>query len=187
MAGHSFGGKVVLAARALAPVRQAWMLDASPGARPGALDDPSNSVVAVLELMERLPRAWARRDDFIAAVTAAGFAPAFAQWLAMNVVAGAEPGAALALRLDLAALRSMLADHYARDLWAEALAPGGGALEIVIADRSSALGAADRARLDQAPPHVHVHHVDAGHWLHIEAPAAVIELFAEHLPHPGDG
>jgi esterase len=186
MAGHSFGGKVVLAARALAPVRQAWMLDASPGARPGALTDGANRVVAVLELMERLPRTWARRDDFVAAVIAAGHELGLAQWLAMNLVAGEQGGAALALRLDLAALRSMLADYFARDLWAEALSPGGGALEIVIADRSPALGAAERARLERAPPHVHVHHVDAGHWLHIEAPAAVVELFADHLPRPAD-
>jgi pimeloyl-ACP methyl ester carboxylesterase len=136
--------------------------------------------VAVLELMERLPRTWARRDDFTAAVTAAGHAPALAQWLAMNVVAG--PGGALELRLDLPALRAMLADYFARDLWAEVMDPAGGALEIVIAERSQALDAADRARLERAPAHVHVHRVDAGHWLHIEAPAAVIELFAAHLP-----
>ncbi len=184
MAGHSFGGKVVLAARALAPVRQAWVLDASPSARPGAISDPSNSVIAVLELMERLPRTWARREDFVEAVVAAGHAPVLARWLAMNLIPG--DGGALALRLDLPALRSMLADHYARDLWAEALDPAGGELELVIADRSSALDAGDRARLEHAPPHVHVHRVDAGHWLHIEAPAAVVELFAGHLPRAGD-
>ncbi|HWU88741.1 MAG TPA: alpha/beta fold hydrolase [Kofleriaceae bacterium] len=180
MAGHSFGGKVVLAARALGRVRQTWMLDASPSARPGALADASNSVIAVLALMERLPRTWARRDDFVAAVIAAGQPPALAQWLAMNVVAGA--GGALDLRLDLAALREMLSDYFARDLWAEALAPEGGELEVVIAERSQALDAADRARLERAPAHVHVHRIDAGHWLHVEAPAAVIELFAGHLP-----
>ena len=185
MAGHSFGGKVVLAARARAPVRQTWMLDASPGARPGGLGDGSNSAIAVLELMERLPRTWARREDFVAAVTAAGHAPALAQWLAMNLAAG-EPGGALALRLDLAALRAMLGDYFARDLWAKAWSPGGGALEIVIADRSRTIDADDRARLARAPQHVHVHRVDAGHWLHIEAPAAVIDLFAAHLPRGGD-
>lgn len=191
MAGHSFGGKVVLAARALSPVssvRQTWVLDASPGARPGALGDRSNTVIAVLELMERLPRTWASREDFIAALIAAGQEPGIAQWLAMNLAPRGEPeaGAALALRLDLAAIRSMLADYFARDLWPAALSPVGGALELVIADRSHALGADDRARLEGAPPHVHVHHVDAGHWLHIEAQAAVIDLFAAHLPRPGD-
>jgi hypothetical protein len=160
------------------------VLDASPSARPDALADRSNTVIAVLELMERLPRTFARREDFASAVTAAGHEPALAQWLAMNLVSG--DGGGLALRLDLAALRSMLADHYARDLWGEAFDPAGGELELVIADRSPALGADDRARLERAPPHVHVHHVDAGHWLHIEAPAAVVELFAGHLPRAGD-
>lgn len=202
MAGHSFGGKVVLAARALAPVRQTWMLDASPGARPGALLErasggpagkgardvivPSNSVVAVLELMERLPRAWARREDFVAAVTAAGQPTSLAQWLAMNVVTDPEGGPGLVLRLDLVAVRALLADYFARDLWAAALSPAGGELELVIADRSSTISADDRARLDRAPPHVHAHRVDAGHWLHIEASAAVIDLFAAHLPRAGD-
>ena len=188
VAGHSFGGKVALAARALdpSPARQTWILDASPSARPGALADSSNSVVAVLELMERLPRAWARREDFVAALTAAGQAPALAQWLAMNLVAADPADAGLVLRLDLAAIRAMLADHFARDLWPALLDPAGGPIEIVIADRSRALDAADRARLDGAPPHVHVHHVDADHWLHIEAQAAVIDLFAAHLPRAGD-
>jgi thioesterase domain-containing protein len=204
LAGHSFGGKVALAARAAralapSPPRQTWLLDASPSARPGALADPSNSVVAVLELMERLPRAWARREDFIAALTAAGQAPALAQWLAMNLVAAeprpaeprpAEPtgagAASLVLRLDLAAIRSMLADYFALDLWPALLSPAGGPVEIVVADRSHALDAADRARLASAPPHVRVHHVDANHWLHIEAQAAVIDLFAAHLPRAGD-
>jgi pimeloyl-ACP methyl ester carboxylesterase len=60
-------------------------------------------------------------------------------------------------------------------------APGGD-VEVVAAERGSALSAADVGRLAAAPPHVHVHRVAAGHWLHIDAPAAVVELFAAHLP-----
>src|SRR5690349_11504323 len=45
IAGHSFGGKVTLAVLAGGTrVDQAWVLDASPSARPGALDEPDNSV-----------------------------------------------------------------------------------------------------------------------------------------------
>src|SRR5258706_330563 len=33
-----------------------------------------------------------------------------------------------------------------------------------------------------APPHVHVHPIPTGHWLHIEAPDAVLELLATELP-----
>src|SRR5215470_3237396 len=53
--GHSFGGKVVLALRRTTPVAQTWVFDSSPSARPSAMTEPNNSVVALLELMERLP------------------------------------------------------------------------------------------------------------------------------------
>ena len=179
LAGHSFGGKVVLATRAIAPatVEQTWMFDSSPSAR----EAEDSSVMRVLELMERLPRTWHKRDDFVAAVVAEGHSLALAQWLAMNVVPDAS--GTLALRLDLAAMRSLLDSYYETDLWevaCDASLPG--TLEMVLADRSQTVSAADRARLAQAPPHVHVHHIDAGHWLHIEAAATVVELLVQGLP-----
>jgi pimeloyl-ACP methyl ester carboxylesterase len=175
IAGHSFGGKVVLATRALHPIAQTWVLDASPSARPDAVRDPDNTVVRVLELMERLPRRWARRDDFVAAIVAEGQSHALAQWLAMNVVP--DDSGALVLRLDLGALRSLLVDYYARDLWSSLLDPALGDVELVVATRSTAARDVERS----LPPHVHVHRVEAGHWLHIDAPAAVVELFAANL------
>jgi esterase len=178
MAGHSFGGKVVLAARPLVDMAQTWVLDASPSPRDPAADR-SNTVVRVLELMERSPQRWARRDDFVTAVVAEGHERGLARWLAMNLVP--DPAGDLVLRLDLAALRAMLADYYATDVW-DALEAPDGDVEVVIAERSTVLSAADRGRLAAAPPHVHVHTVDAGHWLHIDAPAAVVELFAARLP-----
>jgi pimeloyl-ACP methyl ester carboxylesterase len=180
IAGHSFGGKVVLATRTLVHVRQTWILDSSPSARPDAVSDPDNTSARVLELMERLPRTWARRDDFTAAVVAAGHSPMIAQWLAMNVVP--DDTGTFALRLDLPQLRALLTDYYARDLWGALYDPARGDVELVIADRSSTVSAADRARLASAPPHVHVTHLDTGHWLNAEAPAAVVELFVRKLP-----
>jgi len=185
IAGHSFGGKVVLATRALAPasLRQTWILDASPSARPGAERDPDNSVMRVLALMERLPKTWARRDDFIAAITAEGHPLPFAQWLAMNLAPG--DGGQLTLRLDLEAMRRLLHDYYARDLWDVAFDPAlPGEVHIVIAEQSDTLSEEDRTRLAAAPPHVHVHRVPAGHWLHIEAPATVVDLLTSGLPTP---
>jgi esterase len=178
MAGHSFGGKVVLAARPLVNMLQTWVLDASPSRRDPAADR-SSTVVRVLELMERLPRRWARRDDFVAAVVGEGHDVGLARWLAMNLVP--DPAGELVLRLDLSALRAMLADYHATDVW-DALEAPDGDVEVVIAEQSPVLGAPDRGRLAAAPPHVHVHTIDAGHWLHIEAPAAVVELFASRLP-----
>lgn len=178
LGGHSFGGKVMLAARPLVRVRQTWMLDASPSRRPDA--DGDNSVVRVLEQLERLPRTWARRDDFVAAMIAEGHDTMLAQWLAMSVVP--DPHGTYTLRFDTAALRALLTDYYAIDLWDALLEPAAGEVELVIADRSPVFTAADRARLAQVPAHVHVHHIDAGHWLHIAAPGPVVELLAAHLP-----
>ncbi len=179
IAGHSFGGKVALATRALVDVAQTWMLDASPSARPDALADPDNSVARVLAIMDSLPKQWRKRDDFVDAVVAAGQPRSLAQWLAMNVV---PAGDHLALRFDLSALRALLADYYTRDLWDTLEDATLGEVIVVIADRSHALSADDRARLAAASPHVAVEHVDAAHWLHAEAPDAVADLFARRLP-----
>jgi esterase len=176
--GHSLGGKVILATRALVDVAQTWVLDASPSANPRGLEDPANSSARVLALMQRLPKRWPHRDDFVAAVVAEGHDSGLAQWLAMNVV---PDGDQFALRLDLDAMHALLADYYARDLW-DSLYEHEDDVEIVIATRSSTISAADRERLATAPSHVHVHQISAGHWLHIDAPAAVVELFATRLP-----
>ena len=178
IAGHSFGGKVVLQTRALVDVTQTWVLDASPSARPDAMTDRDNSVLRVLELLEQSPLRWAKREDFVGAVVAAGFAPALGQWLAMNLV---PDGGELVLRLDTAALRALLTDYYAVDLWDALLDPARGDVELVIAERSNVFDAGARARLATPPAHVHVHAVAADHWLHIEAADAVVELFATRL------
>jgi len=172
--GHSFGGKVALATRALHPFRQTWMFDSSPGARPDRNAD--STVAQLLALMERLPKTWAKRDEFVAAVVAAGHPKPLAQWLAMNIVAD---NGGYVLRLDLAAIRELVADYLARDLWPTALDPASGELELVIATRSDVVNDAERA---DGASHIHVSRIVAGHWLHIDAPDAVISLLAERLP-----
>jgi pimeloyl-ACP methyl ester carboxylesterase len=179
IAGHSFGGKVVLAARPLLASVQTWVLDASPSRGRDRYEESDNTVVRVLALMERTPRHWGHREDFVQAVVADGHDVGLARWLAMNLVA--EPAGGVQLRLDLAALREMLASYYATDLWGALEAPGG-AVEVVVATRASTVSAADRGRLAAAPAHVHVHEVPTGHWLHMEAPDRIVELFTANLP-----
>lgn len=181
IAGHSFGGKVALAARGQArpDLVQTWMLDASPSARPDRAIDSSELVAQLLAVMERLPQTWKRREDFVQAVVAAGHPQPLAQWLAMNLL---PSDVGFRLRLDLSSIRAMLADFYNRDLWpvlVDSALPG--SVEVVVAQRSPIITAEDRTRLAAAPPHVHVHSVDAGHWLHIDAPGAVVDLLAQTL------
>jgi pimeloyl-ACP methyl ester carboxylesterase len=180
LAGHSYGGKVALAARDVIAVEQTWVFDASPSARARGFDDHSNTVVRVLDLLDRLPRQYPRRDDFVAELVAAGIAKSLAQWLAMNVVPDGR--GAFVQRLDVSQLHALLGDYFARDLWASLEDPARGDVEIVIAERSAALDAADRQRLADAPPHVHVELVAADHWLNVDAPDTVIDLLATRLP-----
>jgi pimeloyl-ACP methyl ester carboxylesterase len=179
LAGHSFGGKVMGAARKLVAVEQTYLLDATPSARPELVDDRDNSVARVLALIARSPARYAKREDFVALVQADGHELGLAQWLAMNLV---PDGGEYVMRLDWRALQEVLVDYYNTDLWAELRDPSRGDVELVIAERSPVYTAADRALVAQAPPHIHAHSIDAGHWLHIEAAGPVVELFAATLP-----
>lgn len=171
--GHSFGGKVVLATDGVAP---RFILDASPGPRPW--DGAGSSVRAAWDTLAALDRVWPQRDDFVAAAVARGQARPLASWLAMNL-APVEGG--LRLRLDLAAIRALLDDYAALDLWPRVEDPGAGPLHFVVAGRGGVVGADDLARLARLP------HVDttvlaeASHWLHLDAPAAVVDAIVAGL------
>jgi pimeloyl-ACP methyl ester carboxylesterase len=179
--GHSFGGKVALAyaARRASPLEQAWVLDASPGARASS----ASSVQGIVALLGRIPEPYASRDAFVEAVMAEGHARSFAEWLAMNVRRG-EDG--LRLRVDLDAIRALLADHLATDLWPSLEhVPDARAYDIIVGERSDVFDAGDRARLEAIAardPRVRMHLLrGAGHWVHVDAPEALFTLVSTAL------
>lgn len=175
--GHSFGGKVALALRGKLPLAEIWVLDATPGARAEPREDP-DSAHHVIDALRELPGPFADRAAFGAALTGRGFSRALADWLAMNL----EPsGGAYRLRLDLDAVGELLDDYHRRDLWA-ALESGPGALHLVVAARSRALDEEDRRRAASLP--IRVHTIEAGHWLHMEAPDPLLDLFTAELSAP---
>lgn len=180
--GHSFGGKVVLAARAHVEPAQTWVLDSTPSARPDHWEASSNSVREVWESMRALDRTWMRRDDFVAAMVERGHTTVIAQWVAMNLESDGSGG--YRLRLDLDAVRALLVDYYAADLWpAVAGDATPGEVWMVVAERSGAVSPDDRARLASLEgARVHTRTLDAGHWLNVDAPAAVVDLLASELP-----
>jgi pimeloyl-ACP methyl ester carboxylesterase len=185
VAGHSFGGKVALAALAAGSrFERTWVLDASPSARPGALADPGNTVTGVLAALEVLPPRLPGRAEFTARLSAAGIDPAVIAWLGMNLQP-ADGG--FALRLDLPAMRALLADYYATDLWPVVERPPG-PLRFAVAGRGSALSPDDRARLRAiaaGEPQLRVHDLpDAGHWLNVDALEPLVDLIAADLPRP---
>jgi pimeloyl-ACP methyl ester carboxylesterase len=189
--GHSFGGKSALAYRGLAPVglQETWVLDASPSIRvteaPRPEGDPGDGAVDVLRALERLPKSFETRDEFLDAMTGRGFSRGLAEWLAMNLVP--EDGA-YRLRLELAAIDALLVDYCRQDLWPVVESTElPGAVRFVVAGRSSAVSAEDRARLEDlsAAGRVALHLLpDAGHWLHLDAGAALLDLFSAELAAP---
>jgi esterase len=190
--GHSFGGKAALALRARAPgwLAETWVLDASPSARPGALapagspppGKPGSDPGDVLLMLETLPGQFSGRDEFLAMVTERGFSRPLAEWLAMNLDRG---DGGMRLRLDLGGIRALLGDYYAQDLWpAVESSELPGALRFAIAGRSQAVSEADRARLEAlaSGERIALHVIrEAGHWLHMEAPDALLALFSGEL------
>lgn len=186
--GHSFGGKVALAyaarrgASALGPDLEAlWLIDSVPGARP---DRPGSEVIGrVLATLRSLRFPMARRQDFLDATAAAGFDPGLGQWLAMNL--GRRDDGTFDLRLELDGIEAMLADYFSLDLWSVVEQPKAGRTHIVIGGASLVFREADRQRARGAASRddsVCFHVVEgAGHWVHAEAPEALITLLT--TPH----
>ena len=203
--GHSYGGKAALGyAVAHGSERvQVWLLDSAPGlSAPGDVE----RVIATAQGVD-LDRGG--RDAVVQALLDAGFPRRLGDWMATNVMprsarpppgadrspasdrtADLPPGRAAALpgdgvratwRVDLAAAAEMLAFHRATDLWpaVRALADR---VHVVRGARSEAWTAQDIDRLDALLPG----RVDvlpaAGHWLHVEAPDALLALLKAGLP-----
>jgi pimeloyl-ACP methyl ester carboxylesterase len=179
--GHSFGGKAALAyaARAQRVLEQVWVLDASPGTR----RDRASSTEAVLRALRAVPQPLESRERFLEIITSQGHSRAIADWLAMNL-RRADDG--LRLRLDLDAIEALLDAYFAADLWpvlenAEAAR----AFHVVVAGKSDALDAEDRARLESLAarkPRVQpILVAEAGHWIHVDAPEALFEMVSQAL------
>lgn len=188
-AAHSFGGKVIATLRqrrlehaSVEPVRQWWLMDSSPSARLDTEREQNNQVRDVLEIMERLPERLPSRAAFESALTDAGQPRSLAQWLSLNLEPNRDEEETFRLRLPLPAIREMLSRYYEADLWDSLRDPEGGDVHVIVAERSRTLSSADRDLLRDAPAHVHVHLVDADHWLHIDAGDKVVELLAANLP-----
>jgi esterase len=183
--GHSFGGKVALAwaARTASPLAEVWLLDSPPGARgeqPGLED-----TLQVLRALEGVPYPVPSRQAFVDHLAKGGFSEGLAQWLATNLEH--QDDGSYRLALDLGAIGELLADYVHHDLWAQVEQPGGTHhVHLVVGGRSRHFGPEDVTRAERAAassPRVHLHLLPgAGHWLHMDAPDALLALLQASPP-----
>lgn len=179
--GHSFGGKVAIVGasrlRAVGEgVDELWILDAPVGPRTQPRDLTTERV---FETLAGFPPTFESRSAFIDAVIAAGVARSVAQWLATNLVANESGGWRFALALEH--LVALLEDFKRVDLWplVDAEARAGARVSLVLGGRSEAVFGAE---LEQASRRARaglldVHTVaDAGHWLHVDNPAGLLDV-----------
>ncbi len=181
--GHSFGGKVVLEwlrSRANQST-EAWVIDASPSRSES--DRDASATAEVIRTLDSLPRSWPSREAFVASLTKAGQPRAIAEWLAMNLRRTNDGGRRFGPELSV--IRDLIEDYARTDCWDIVEAPPPGcSLGLVIGAESEAFSPADReraARIAERNPQVSVHVVEgAGHWVHVDAPDALLALLTAH-------
>jgi esterase len=182
IAGHSFGGKTALMFASLFPgrVKQLWILDSNPGSQEPTA---ANEVIRVIAAVRTTTTPAADRNLVIAELTAQGLSSGTANWLATNLVRQAE---GFVWRFNLDAIYELMLDYFRVDLW-PALESGAGDSDyrVVVAERSDRWAPENRARLQalvEASRTARLHVVpNAGHWLHVDNPAFLLELMAADL------
>ena len=176
--GHSFGGKVTLEwlqSRGGDPT-EAWVIDASPSAH-GDVED--SATTEVLRILGAIPRRWDSREAFVSAVVEAGQPEPIAQWLAMNL--RRTDDGRREVGPDLTVIRALVEDYARTDMWDVVTSPPKpSTLHVVIGGRSAAFSAADRermARIAEQNTRVFADVIEgAGHWVHVDAPDALLAL-----------
>jgi len=150
---------------------------------PGAREPPrgGDSALAVIETLESLPRMFASKKEFVAAIRAAGYSRALAEWLALNV----EPtDGGVQFALNLHELRVLVLDYFRRDLWPVVEHPPFGVhLHLVIADRSTSYAPTDRVRACAlVSDQVTVDVLPAGHWVHVDDSDGLLRVMLNRIP-----
>jgi esterase len=177
--GHSFGGKVALAVAASPPagLDVVWVVDSTPSAR-----QADGSAVRMMAALRAEGGPFDTREQAESALMAHGFVRPVARWMTTNL---AQTDGRWRWTFDLNGLDDLLADFFRTDLWKVVEEPPGELqLHFVKAVESSVLSEADCERIEAAAAatgRVHLHRVQGGHWLNMDAPDAILALLEAGL------
>lgn len=173
--GHSFGGKVALTYGREHGTDLLWALDSPPGA--GDLES-AHEIQAVIAAARALPAPVATRRDVVTHFVERGLSQGIGMWMTTNIRRDSD---GLRWRFDLDAIEAMLGSYFEADLWPFLEAPGGAQVHVVRGGASDRWSTASAERL-HALPTIHAHLLPgAGHWVHVDAPDALLTMIGESL------
>jgi pimeloyl-ACP methyl ester carboxylesterase len=177
--GHSFGGKVGIAAAPSFPdLEHLFVVDSTPGARPDYRG--SSGVRAVVELLRELPDHFPNRNAFTEWATARGVARPTAMWLAMNIRQDAH--GRFVFRMHVPSVRAMMEDYFNVDLWPVLDDPENlFQTHLIAGGKSEVVDAVDRAHAERAPRCTVDVIPSAGHWVHVDAPDELRTIVLAYL------
>ncbi len=193
IAGHSFGGKTALMFSALFPgrTRQFWILDSNPGSQEPTA---ANEVIRVIQAVRSTTTPAADRGHVVSQLMdQQGLSSGTSNWLATNLQRQSE---GFVWRFNLDAIYELMLDYFRVDLWPVLESPAANSdFRVVVAERSDRWAPENRARLEAMLETVRrqattvrdrgtvaLHIVpNAGHWLHVDNPAFLLELMAGNL------
>ena len=180
--GHSFGGKVCLqyAQSAGHEIQQLWLLDSNPR----ALElDPDSEVKRVLAAARSVPQPIVRRNEVSAALLRHGLGQHIASWMATNLRLRGER---YEWTLDFDIAQELLEDYCRLDFAAYLQDPKQApVVHWVIGQQSDRITHAQYEWAQALAPssRVSAHLLaDAGHWLHVDNPEGLLDLFSLHFP-----
>lgn len=182
IAGHSFGGKTALMFARLFPsrARQLWVLDSNPGSQTPSED---NEVIRVIGCVRSTTTPASDRSSVVAELMAQGLSSGTSNWLATNLERRSD---GFVWRFNLDAIYELMLDYFKVDLWPVLESgPTDSDFRVVVAEHSDRWAPENRARLQaltETRPNAQLHIVpNAGHWLHVDNPAFLLELMGRDL------
>lgn len=175
--GHSFGGKVAIAASQTLDLslKQVFVLDSNPGT---LTLDKDYEVSRVIAAVRSVPMPAATRQEVVSHLLGQGLSSGLANWMTTNLRRVED---VYQWCFDLDAIETMLIDYAGRDLWDYLAAPRvAPQFQLVVAENSDRWSKTLRRRAEELPAESQCHyHVipNAGHWLHVDNPGALLDLF----------
>lgn len=183
--GHSFGGKVAIEFvrsgpdDARAKLQQVWVLDANPGAQQA---NDEHEVLQVVTAVRNVPLPIPNRQHVIDSLRAQGMSQGLANWMTTNIE---REGSEYRWAFDLDGIVALLKDYFGKDLWPFLATPRQSPeFHFVVAEKSDRWNGEMTERARQLGPETgcHVHVLEnAGHWLHVDNPAGLLDILDAHL------